>query len=192
MECEREPLLTEIHTFSETLWSSAPIIDGKKVTNEETHVIRSPFDQDKVVGNLVRATAEQAQLALKSADQAWFDWNETSVIERAACLDRGADLLEQHSAEFIALCTREGAIPTFIAETGGQNAMIVDSTSLPEQVVADVMDSAFASAGQRCSALRVLYVQDDIRSCGRIDHRRSSAFYCWQPCLLFHRLWPCN
>lgn len=315
MECEREPLLTEIHAFSETLWSSAPIIDGKKVTNEETHVIRSPFDQDKVVGNLVWATAEQAQLALKSADQAWFDWNETSVIERAACLDRGADLLEQHSSEFIALCTREagktlqdgideireavdfcryyahqarqemtlptllpgptgesnehyyagrgtflcispwnfplaiflgqvsaalvtgncvlakpaeqtsliagrmvelmyeagiprnvlqflpgagatmgdallnddrisgvsftgstptakhinitlaqreGAIPTFIAETGGQNAMIVDSTSLPEQVVADVMDSAFASAGQRCSALRVLYVQDDI------------------------------
>lgn len=50
----------------------------------------------------------------------------------------------------------------FIAETGGQNAMIVDSTALPEQVVRDVMRSAFASAGQRCSALRVLYVQQDI------------------------------
>ena len=49
-----------------------------------------------------------------------------------------------------------------IAETGGQNAMIVDSTALPEQVVRDVLRSAFASAGQRCSALRVLCVQEDI------------------------------
>ncbi|PSU48895.1 bifunctional proline dehydrogenase/L-glutamate gamma-semialdehyde dehydrogenase [Photobacterium frigidiphilum] len=53
------------------------------------------------------------------------------------------------------------AVP-FIAETGGQNAMIVDSTALPEQVVRDVVRSAFASAGQRCSALRVLFVQADI------------------------------
>ena len=49
-----------------------------------------------------------------------------------------------------------------IAETGGQNAMIVDSSALPEQVVGDVLTSAFDSAGQRCSALRLLYVQDDI------------------------------
>ncbi len=50
----------------------------------------------------------------------------------------------------------------FIAETGGLNAMIVDSTALPEQAVQDIMDSAFRSAGQRCSALRILYVQSDI------------------------------
>ncbi|MFT5393916.1 MAG: RHH-type proline utilization regulon transcriptional repressor/proline dehydrogenase [Gammaproteobacteria bacterium] len=49
-----------------------------------------------------------------------------------------------------------------IAETGGLNAMVVDSTALPEQVVADIVASAFQSAGQRCSALRILYVQDDI------------------------------
>ncbi|WP_286340398.1 bifunctional proline dehydrogenase/L-glutamate gamma-semialdehyde dehydrogenase PutA [Ferrimonas sp. YFM] len=61
-----------------------------------------------------------------------------------------------------ALAGREGAIVPLVAETGGQNAMVVDSTSLPEQVVKDVVQSAFASAGQRCSALRVLYVQDDI------------------------------
>jgi RHH-type proline utilization regulon transcriptional repressor/proline dehydrogenase/delta 1-pyrroline-5-carboxylate dehydrogenase len=54
-----------------------------------------------------------------------------------------------------------GGVP-LIAETGGQNAMIVDSTALPEQVVQDAVRSAFASAGQRCSALRVLYVQEDI------------------------------
>ena len=49
-----------------------------------------------------------------------------------------------------------------VAETGGLNAMIVDSTALPEQVVRDVLSSAFQSAGQRCSALRMLYVQEDI------------------------------
>ncbi len=52
--------------------------------------------------------------------------------------------------------------PVLIAETGGQNAMIVDSSALPEQVVTDVLQSAFDSAGQRCSALRVLYLQEDI------------------------------
>jgi RHH-type proline utilization regulon transcriptional repressor/proline dehydrogenase/delta 1-pyrroline-5-carboxylate dehydrogenase len=49
-----------------------------------------------------------------------------------------------------------------IAETGGQNAMIVDSSTLPEQVVSDVLQSAFDSAGQRCSALRVLCLQDEV------------------------------
>ena len=60
------------------------------------------------------------------------------------------------------LAEKEGAIATLIAETGGQNAMIVDSTALPEQVIKDAVGSAFTSAGQRCSALRVLYVQRDI------------------------------
>jgi len=56
----------------------------------------------------------------------------------------------------------KAALPHLIAETGGLNAMIVDSSALLEQVVADVIASAFQSAGQRCSALRVLYVQSDI------------------------------
>ena len=60
------------------------------------------------------------------------------------------------------LANRPGPIVPLIAETGGQNAMIVDSTALPEQVVGDCITSAFQSAGQRCSALRVLFVQDDI------------------------------
>jgi RHH-type proline utilization regulon transcriptional repressor/proline dehydrogenase/delta 1-pyrroline-5-carboxylate dehydrogenase len=60
------------------------------------------------------------------------------------------------------LAAREGAIAPLIAETGGQNAMIADSSALPEQVVDDVITSAFRSAGQRCSALRVLYLQDVI------------------------------
>ena len=50
-----------------------------------------------------------------------------------------------------------------IAETGGLNAMIVDSTALPEQAVRDILASSFQSAGQRCSALRMLYVQKTSR-----------------------------
>ncbi|MGK2915301.1 MAG: aldehyde dehydrogenase family protein, partial [Porticoccaceae bacterium] len=60
------------------------------------------------------------------------------------------------------LAARAGPIIPLIAETGGQNAMIVDSTALPEQVARDVLTSAFGSTGQRCSSLRVLCLQDDI------------------------------
>jgi len=60
------------------------------------------------------------------------------------------------------LAARDCAIATLIAETGGQNAMIVDSSALAEQVVADVISSAFQSAGQRCSALRLLLLQEEI------------------------------
>ena len=60
------------------------------------------------------------------------------------------------------LAERDGPIIPFVAETGGQNAMIVDSSALPEQVTRDVISSAFQSAGQRCSALRVLFVQEEV------------------------------
>ena len=61
-----------------------------------------------------------------------------------------------------ALAGKDGPIVPLIAETGGINAMIVDATALPEQVADDVCTSAFRSAGQRCSALRLLFVQDDV------------------------------
>jgi RHH-type proline utilization regulon transcriptional repressor/proline dehydrogenase/delta 1-pyrroline-5-carboxylate dehydrogenase len=61
-----------------------------------------------------------------------------------------------------ALANKNGAIVPLIAETGGINAMIVDATAQPEQVTDDVVTSAFRSAGQRCSALRLLCLQDDI------------------------------
>ena len=60
------------------------------------------------------------------------------------------------------LALRDGPIIPFIAETGGINCMVVDSTALPEQVIDDVITSAFRSAGQRCSALRVLFLQSDV------------------------------
>jgi RHH-type transcriptional regulator, proline utilization regulon repressor / proline dehydrogenase / delta 1-pyrroline-5-carboxylate dehydrogenase len=60
------------------------------------------------------------------------------------------------------LAAKQGPIVPLIAETGGINAMIVDATALPEQVADDAVTSAFRSAGQRCSALRLLFVQDDV------------------------------
>lgn len=71
------------------------------------------------------------------------------------------------------LAARDGPIAPLIAETGGQNAMIVDSSALTEQVVADVVTSAFRSAGQRCSALRVLFVQREIAA--RIERSLAGA-----------------
>ncbi|MGB8598989.1 MAG: bifunctional proline dehydrogenase/L-glutamate gamma-semialdehyde dehydrogenase PutA, partial [Burkholderiales bacterium] len=76
-----------------------------------------------------------------------------------------------------ALAARQGAIIPFIAETGGINALIADSSALPEQVVNDVMASAFNSAGQRCSACRVLFVQQEIA--GRVLHLLKSALGVW-------------
>jgi RHH-type proline utilization regulon transcriptional repressor/proline dehydrogenase/delta 1-pyrroline-5-carboxylate dehydrogenase len=61
-----------------------------------------------------------------------------------------------------ALAAKDGPIVPLIAETGGINAMIVDATALPEQVADDVLTSAFRSAGQRCSALRILFVQEEM------------------------------
>ncbi|MGI3777011.1 MAG: L-glutamate gamma-semialdehyde dehydrogenase [Janthinobacterium lividum] len=61
-----------------------------------------------------------------------------------------------------ALAARDGPIVPLIAETGGINAMVVDATALPEQVADDAVTSAFRSAGQRCSALRLICVQDDV------------------------------
>ena len=61
-----------------------------------------------------------------------------------------------------ALAAKDGPIVPLIAETGGINAMVADATALPEQVTDDVVTSAFRSAGQRCSACRILYLQDDV------------------------------
>ncbi len=75
------------------------------------------------------------------------------------------------------LAARQGAIIPFIAETGGINALVADSSALPEQVVNDVMASAFNSAGQRCSACRVLFVQEEIAE--RVSQLLQSALGEW-------------
>lgn len=280
-------------------FQAASLINGKTRSIANAHTVRNPSNHDDVVGSVSFATPEVARKAIDVAVAAQAKWSATSAAERAGCLNRFADLLENHSPTAMMLAVREagktlnnaiaevreavdfsryyaaeavntlpentagagvmvaispwnfplaifvgeitaalaagnavvakpaeqtslvahfavqllhqagiptdvlqlvlgagdvgaaltqdsrigGVIftgstevarlihqtlaqrddnPVFIAETGGQNAMIVDSTALPEQVVADVLNSAFDSAGQRCSALRVLCLQEDI------------------------------
>ena len=100
------------------------------------------------------------EAALTMADaQRYYTAYETAIHAIGAAAD-GRGLIAGPGIS-IKLVTRDDG-PLLIAETGGQNAMIVDSSALPEQVVADALLSAFDSAGQRCSALRVLCVQEDI------------------------------
>ena len=74
----------------------------------------------------------------------------------------GSNATARQINQTLANRSENAGLATLIAETGGLNAMVVDSTALPEQVATDVVDSAFSAAGQRCSALRVLYIQNDI------------------------------
>ena len=278
---------------------AASIINGKARDVGEAQPIKNSADHDDIVGTVSFADAALAQEAVGAAVAAFPEWSATPAAERAECLRRFADLLEQHTPALMMLAVREagktlnnavaevreavdfcryyageaentlpkdakavGAIvaispwnfplaiftgevaaalavgntviakpaeqtsliayravqlmhqagvprdvlqlvlgagdagaaltgdpriggviftgstevaqlinkalakrddsPVLIAETGGQNAMIVDSTALPEQVCLDVLNSAFDSAGQRCSALRILCVQEDV------------------------------
>ena len=298
-----------------TQWRGYPIVGGNKVESGNTHTVLSPYDHSQSAGKIDWASAATVTKAIDLAAAAFPTWSARPTSERAACLDRMADLLEENYHELVALCHREAGktiqdsidevreavdfcryyaqqarsnfstpilftdyqghtqniqlqgrgvfacispwnfplaifvgqvvaalvvgntvvakpaeptslialravellhqalVPTdvlhlvlgngrtigppltsdariaglaftgslataqlinqalaarkvvpvpVIAETGGQNAMLVDSTSLPEQVVRDAVRSAFASAGQRCSALRVMFIQQDI------------------------------
>jgi RHH-type proline utilization regulon transcriptional repressor/proline dehydrogenase/delta 1-pyrroline-5-carboxylate dehydrogenase len=317
IESEWTPFKAKIDSFmgQDKQWRAYPIVGGEKIETGNTHLVRSPYDHSQTAGQLDWADANTVSKAIDLAQAAFPAWSARSASERADCLDRTADLMEENYAELIALCHREAGktiqdsidevreavdfcryyaqqarshfaapttyidflgqdkqaqlkgrgvftcispwnfplaifagqivaalvvgntviakpaeqtsliairaielmhqagIPTdalhllpgdgatvgapltsdkriaglaftgstgtaqlinrtlaargvapvpVIAETGGQNAMLVDSTSLPEQVVRDAVHSAFASAGQRCSALRVLFVQADI------------------------------
>ncbi|NIA70731.1 bifunctional proline dehydrogenase/L-glutamate gamma-semialdehyde dehydrogenase PutA [Pelagibius litoralis] len=296
-------------------WAAGPIVGGVAQTGSERRIVTNPADRGQVVGEIFWATPAQAEDALSRAQRAAFAWNATPAAERAACLERAANLMSAQTPRLMAFCqreagktladgiaevreavdflryyaararaefatplslpgptgerneislqgrgvflcispwnfplaiftgqisaalaagnaviakpaeqtgmvaaeavrmlhqagvpgdvlhllpgdgptiaaplvsdpriagvaftgstetariinqalaAREGPIVPLIAETGGQNAMLVDSTALPEQVVEDVITSAFQSAGQRCSALRVLFLQEDV------------------------------
>jgi RHH-type proline utilization regulon transcriptional repressor/proline dehydrogenase/delta 1-pyrroline-5-carboxylate dehydrogenase len=310
----QQELKTALDQMLQKKWQAMPLIAEKSINDNQSRPVTDPSDRTRVVGTLIHATKEQVELALKSAAAASERWDATPIEQRASCLDKAADLFEQHYAEFIllavreggknifdalgevreavdycryyaeqarisltpkqlpgptgefnqlqmhgrgvavcispwnfplaifigqvtaalaagntviakpsdqtpliatraiqilheagipkdamqllpgsgrvvgaaliadlrtsliiftgstetarfinqTLANREGAIIPFIAETGGQNVMIADSTALPEQLVADVVISAFNSAGQRCSALRVLFLQEEI------------------------------
>lgn len=126
-------------------------------------VVAKPAEQTSLIAHYAVQLLYQAgvpkaalQLLLGAGDigaQLTDDWRVNGVIFTGST--EVARLINQNLAQ------REDS-PVLIAETGGQNAMIVDSTALPEQVVTDVLQSAFDSAGQRCSALRVLFIQNDV------------------------------
>lgn len=296
-------------------WQAAPILGGKRVSQHKKQDVVSPQEPSRVIGQVANAIPEDIDLAAAKAESMFREWSQTPVEERAACLERFADLMEDNMPQLLAmlcleagktwgdavaevreavdfcryyavqaekmmanpiqlhgytgelnelslhgrgtvlcispwnfplaifvgqvvaalvtgncviakpaeqtplvahfavelmrkagipagvmqllpgpgetigaalvadhrikaviftgstqtaalinktLATRGGEIIPLIAETGGQNTMIVDSSALLEQVVVDVVTSAFGSAGQRCSALRVLYVQEEV------------------------------
>ena len=309
-----EPLLHSINNYNDQQWVGGALLNGQRISTQNGTPVYSPCNNKHKVGTITFAELHHVDSAIHSAKQSYKHWSKTSVEERAKCINEYANLLEQHTAELIALCHWEagktlnnsideireavdfcryyavqalslfntqtlpgptgernelslngrgvfacispwnfplalftgqivaalvtgntviakpaeqtsliaffavkllykagipkdvvqllsgsgdtigesitahpdisgvaftGSLETarqinltmakrlspiapLIAETGGQNVMIVDSTSLPEQVVKDVMHSAFDSAGQRCSALRVLYLQKDM------------------------------
>ncbi|MCJ8297742.1 MAG: bifunctional proline dehydrogenase/L-glutamate gamma-semialdehyde dehydrogenase PutA [Pseudomonadales bacterium] len=305
--------ITDAKTFSEIeatrarfgtyQWQVQPMIaraDQQPCPTADSITIYNPADPSDLVGTVLESSADDVDAAIGAATAGFDSWNKLGAAHRAKCLNKLADLYEQHAVEFFALATREAGktlldavgelreavdfaryyaaqalknpqnssgrgvitcispwnfplaifsgqilaalaagntvlakpseqsvliaakavelmhragIPTdavqllpgsgaivgtlltsdpriagvcftgstdtaqrinrlmaktlapdapLIAETGGLNAMIVDSTALPEQVVRDVLASAFQSAGQRCSALRMLYLQEDI------------------------------
>lgn len=128
-------------------------------------VIAKPAEQTCLIAHLATHLAHQAGipaevLQLLPGDGAQIGQALTADPRIAGVCFTGSTATAHHINQTLA--QRGGAIIPLIAETGGQNAMIVDSTALPEQVVRDVVRAAFQSAGQRCSALRVLYLQTDV------------------------------
>lgn len=128
-------------------------------------VLAKPAEQTPLIAfEMVRllhaAGIPREVLQFLPGDGAGVGASMTALPELAGVVFTGSNATAKAIHRSLAEHNRE--IPIVIAETGGQNAMIVDSSALPEQVTRDVITSAFLSAGQRCSALRVLYVQDDI------------------------------
>lgn len=128
-------------------------------------VIAKPADQTCVIANFAIYLMHQAgvpkpalQLLLASGQ------NISNYVINTGSVDGVAFTGSTATAQIINknLAENSEKIAPLIAETGGQNAMIVDSSALLEQVTDDVLNSAFYSAGQRCSALRVLYIQEEI------------------------------
>jgi RHH-type proline utilization regulon transcriptional repressor/proline dehydrogenase/delta 1-pyrroline-5-carboxylate dehydrogenase len=128
-------------------------------------VIAKPSEYTPLIGDAVVALCHQSGIppaVLQYLPMAGPPFGETALraAELAGIVFTGSTATAQGLHR--ALAQRDGAILPLIAETGGINAMIVDSTALPEQVVDDAITSAFGSAGQRCSALRLLCLQHDI------------------------------
>jgi RHH-type proline utilization regulon transcriptional repressor/proline dehydrogenase/delta 1-pyrroline-5-carboxylate dehydrogenase len=127
-------------------------------------VVAKPAEQTPLIGAYVRQLAIEAGLAEDLFQYLPGDGRVGAALVAHPLVAGVAFTGSMAAAQSInrTLAAREGAIVPLIAETGGQNAMFADSTALLEQLTDDVMRSAFGSAGQRCSALRVLLLQKDV------------------------------
>jgi len=127
-------------------------------------VIAKPAEQTNLVGVRMVALLHEAGIPGEVLQCVLGEGNVGAALTADARIAGVAFTGSVEVARLInrALAARDGTIATLIAETGGQNAMIVDSSALPEQVVKDTIASAFNAAGQRCSALRVLFLQEEI------------------------------
>src|SRR4051794_21876346 len=126
--------------------------------------IAKPAEQTPLIGALAIDLFHQAGVPKDVVQLAPGDGRVGAALTAHPLLGGVAFTGSTETARLInrTLAERDGPIIPFIAETGGQNAMIVDSSALPEQVTRDVVSSAFQSAGQRCSACRVIFVQEDV------------------------------
>ena len=126
--------------------------------------IAKPAEQTPLIGGLAIELFHKAGLKKSVVQLAPGDGRVGAALTSHPLLAGVAFTGSTETARLInrTLADRDGPIIPFIAETGGQNAMIVDSSALPEQVTRDVISSAFQSAGQRCSACRVVFVQEDV------------------------------
>ncbi len=137
---------------------AAAVVSGNTVLAKPAE--QTPLIAKRMVELLHQAGIPREVLQLLPGDGASVGSQLTSDPRVAGVCFTGST----ETARLIArsLLDRDAPLATLIAETGGQNVMLVDSSALAEQVVKDVVASAFLSAGQRCSALRVLYLQDDV------------------------------
>ena len=127
-------------------------------------VIAKPAEQTSILGYYLARLIHQAGVPKSSFQFVTGDGDLGALLVSHEKVSGVAFTGSTQVAKSInqSLANHEGAIPKLIAETGGQNAFIVDSSALTEQVIDDVVQSAFGSAGQRCSAARILYVQQDV------------------------------
>ncbi len=145
-------------------WRSSPARSPRR-SSPATAVLAKPAEQTPLIA--VRAVALLREAGVPEDVVQLLPGDGPSVGAALTADPRIAGVCFTGSTEVAKLIERQlakTAAPDamLIAETGGLNAMIVDSTALPEQAVRDILASAFQSAGQRCSALRILYVQKDV------------------------------
>ena len=128
-------------------------------------VVAKPAEQTPLIADLAVRILHEAGVPTTALHLVPGDGARRCAPRRAsATWPASSSPARRKSARIInrTLAAKDGPIVPLIAETGGINAMIVDATALPEQVADDVVTSAFRSAGQRCSALRLLCVQEDV------------------------------